>query len=487
MASVETYYRTAKFKVHDPSGRKLRRLQRMQDQYSAAYSDLMWALQGQEEQIASFIDAGPTEAKNIAEELLDGIPIANSMQDGLIRDAQESLSSYLEGEDAEHPAPAGQHSKSVDDLLEDLLAVETKEEEDLLKAELKRKDKHYTRPITYVRFRDCPIIRSDDGEKLWVAPKLGKRKDGKTSGLPENADWIRGSGYTRTWTKKRECLPIECGQWHMHRFFKDGKPTSCRIEVTEDDIWVHYAFEFETEVEYDAKEQPVLGIDRGRAITAAYSVVDREGNLLEEGSSASEQLREKLRAIDKRIDEAQKRGENPSPYWDKRRNIVQDALHRIGNRIIKTARRHNASIAFEDLENLNGGKNLNRRQYRRLMKFVQYRAKEHGLWAEIEVHPAYTSRTCPHCGHHHKNNRGGKNHPSLTRDEFECQECGYQAHSDLNAGRLIALRALWQTEGGKSKTQCQTLMEFVRDRSQVKPKDRPEHSSGPSATESTPS
>lgn len=40
------YHRTAVFKAHDPSGRKLRRVEKMQRRYSSAYSDVLWALKG---------------------------------------------------------------------------------------------------------------------------------------------------------------------------------------------------------------------------------------------------------------------------------------------------------------------------------------------------------------------------------------------------------------------------------------------------------
>nr|WP_232794552.1 MULTISPECIES: transposase [Haloarcula] len=50
------------------------------------------------------------------------------------------------------------------------------------------------------------------------------------------------------------------------------------------------------------------------------------------------------------------------------------------------------------------------------------------------VHPAYTSQRCSHadCGFTHEDNRDG--------DEFACQKCGKELHSDYNAARNIAHR-----------------------------------------------
>ncbi|NUW30385.1 transposase [Nonomuraea sp. SMC257] len=51
----------------------------------------------------------------------------------------------------------------------------------------------------------------------------------------------------------------------------------------------------------------------------------------------------------------------------------------------------------------------------------------------IAVNPANTSRTCAECGHCARENR-------VTQAEFRCQQCGYEAHADVNAAINI-LRA----------------------------------------------
>ena len=44
----------------------------------------------------------------------------------------------------------------------------------------------------------------------------------------------------------------------------------------------------------------------------------------------------------------------------------------------------------------------------------------------IEVHPAYTSQTCSHCGHADKENR-------KTQARFQCVSCGFASNADTNA------------------------------------------------------
>lgn len=52
-----------------------------------------------------------------------------------------------------------------------------------------------------------------------------------------------------------------------------------------------------------------------------------------------------------------------------------------------------------------------------------YKAKQNQS-AVIKVNPAYTSQTCPCCGHIEKSNRSKKLHL------FSCKNCGYQSNDD---------------------------------------------------------
>jgi len=237
----------------------------------------------------------------------------------------------------------------------------------------------------------------------------------------------------------------------MVRFFRDGTPTSCKLSVTEDDIFVHYAFAFN--VPSRQPHKAVMGIDRGEAVVAAYSIIGMDGAVRARGSSAPEAVRDRLSEIDDTIDERQKAGKSVSGLWAKRRNWVQDVMHRIGNRIVELAAKHQAIIAFEDLSNLRGGKALNQRQWGRLARFVKYRANERGLWTIDDVFPAYTSRTCSECGYESSGNR-------VSRSEFVCQSCGVMDHADLNASTNIATRALWRIQGGR-KTGADTWQAYI--------------------------
>ena len=63
-----------------------------------------------------------------------------------------------------------------------------------------------------------------------------------------------------------------------------------------------------------------------------------------------------------------------------------------------------------------------------LDQFMEYKAKDLGK-SVIYVDPKYTSQTCSKCGYRDRNNRHGS--------DFQCRNCGFRLHADLNASRDI--------------------------------------------------
>jgi putative transposase len=59
-------------------------------------------------------------------------------------------------------------------------------------------------------------------------------------------------------------------------------------------------------------------------------------------------------------------------------------------------------------------------------------AHKHGIGISF-VHAAYTSQTCPVCGHVHENNR-------KSQECFKCECCGYEANADENSSVNIKNR-----------------------------------------------
>ena len=118
-----------------------------------------------------------------------------------------------------------------------------------------------------------------------------------------------------------------------------------------------------------------------------------------------------------------------------------------------------ARVVVEDLSSLSairrrvrvkgkrrGGFNrlLNRVQYEKLKSVLLYKLGEYGLPKPVEVRAANTSITCPECGHVSKDNRlKVAADDGFEMEEFKCVECGYEAHADENAARVIAMKGQW--------------------------------------------
>ncbi|MFC7041676.1 RNA-guided endonuclease InsQ/TnpB family protein [Halonotius sp. GCM10025705] len=130
----------------------------------------------------------------------------------------------------------------------------------------------------------------------------------------------------------------------------------------------------------------------------------------------------------------------------------EDYLHRVSKQVVSEAVANGCdAIVLEDLdqigERISNGKKFQQWAFREVGRQITYKAKAEGITVEV-VNPAYTSQQCSHteCGFTHENNRNG--------DEFRCQKCGKELHSDYNAARNIAARYLrnWRKSGSEGAT-----------------------------------
>lgn len=113
---------------------------------------------------------------------------------------------------------------------------------------------------------------------------------------------------------------------------------------------------------------------------------------------------------------------------DKEQRIMRDIDHKLSHDIVETAVAHNVKvIKLEQLQNIRSTTRTSRKNnhslhnwsFYRLAQFIEYKARLAGILVEY-VNPAYTSQTCPICGHiHHADDRN-----------YTC-ECGFHIHRDL--------------------------------------------------------
>ena len=110
---------------------------------------------------------------------------------------------------------------------------------------------------------------------------------------------------------------------------------------------------------------------------------------------------------------------------------MQDINHQISKALVKNNPKHTLFV----LEDLTGIRNATERirtksryvsvswSFYDLEQKLIYKAKQNESTV-IKVDPAYTSQSCPKCGHIEKANRDKKKHL------FTCKNCGYQSNDD---------------------------------------------------------
>jgi IS605 OrfB family transposase len=115
--------------------------------------------------------------------------------------------------------------------------------------------------------------------------------------------------------------------------------------------------------------------------------------------------------------------------------------HVIAKEIVADAERTGRGIALEDLKGIRDRGRLNRHQraalsnwpFRQLGECITYKGMRAGV-PVLEVDPAYTSQTCPACGHTERGNRPD-------RDTFRCRSCGFAGPADHVAALNVERRA----------------------------------------------
>jgi putative transposase len=171
----------------------------------------------------------------------------------------------------------------------------------------------------------------------------------------------------------------------------------------------------------------VMGIDLGLRYLAVASVGTKsrffKGNTCAFVRRRFVSRRRKLGKA-KKLDAISK-SKNKESRW------MRDLNHKISRQIVNFAITHGVgTIRMEDLTDIRNrikskkeaGRSLHSWAFYQLKEFIQYKAEMAGIRFE-EVNPEYTSQTCK-CGHREKKNRNGL--------RFQCRQCGYDCHADLN-------------------------------------------------------
>ena len=250
-----------------------------------------------------------------------------------------------------------------------------------------------------------------------VSSKIPMRMSQETCSLEDpketiHADlWLKIS--TLVW-RKTSCLPLV------------GSPYIKKASVVSKGIHARKTWEGRWRFEaVDAKEWIIpepsteasrIGVDVGLNVVAATSSGHMFGSDLKPKFNALYAKTRKVRA------NRQRQGllEN-SPLLDrlesKLSGMTKSFTGRVANQLIESY--PGAVFVLEDLD-LSGVRGQKRFCYRALAHSLESKAPT------IKVNPAYTSQTCPSCGHVSRQNRHGI--------VFHCRQCGRRSHADVVGG-----------------------------------------------------
>jgi transposase len=250
-------------------------------------------------------------------------------------------------------------------------------------------------------------------------------------------------------------LPLEFGRdYHDEEYLVHGKPQSAKLmlkrnDAGQEEFYLHISFEFTPE---PVRTETYLGIDRGSARIGSASVIGPDGGILAKGLDLEGAFfHRELRRFEHRIAEEQRKGAHRPRLFRLRRRWADIAIGEYANRIIAQAVKYRSQIALESINARSMARFLNRSQFAKLHAVLTYKAERVGLPKPVEVPAPYTSQTCARCGHRDPANRPKKDEAGKPlQDVFRCTRCGHEDNADVNASVVIALRALHQSmKGGK--------------------------------------
>jgi IS605 OrfB family transposase len=180
-----------------------------------------------------------------------------------------------------------------------------------------------------------------------------------------------------------------------------------------------------------------LGVDLGIANIAS----DSDGASY--SGAAVKSVRHRQRRLRTKLQKKQTTSANRrlKKLAGKEQRFATHTNHVISKQIVATAKGTGRGIKLEELSGIRERVKVRHGQrvvlhswaFLQLKLFVMYKAALAGVLVVL-VDPRNTSRECSECGHIDKANR-----PSQSK--FSCQRCGFTAHADLNAARVISGRA----------------------------------------------
>ena len=186
--------------------------------------------------------------------------------------------------------------------------------------------------------------------------------------------------------------------------------------------------------------EKVLGFDINKSLH--NWIVFNTGDVIAAPNAVSE-LIDKIRKLNKTIDNGKKEGLKSSQRRSLRKQIINkhSQLHveikKVCEKIVEVAKKQKSLLCIDMVKT---GQNMGTFGQDKIIPELQTLCENQGV-PFIAVPCRNTSRRCSSCGYVHKDNR-------KTTDEFKCLKCGHDELSHLNAAKNIAFLGNKMFEAG---------------------------------------
>lgn len=486
MEKVVKTFKSFRLKIHNLSGKKRRYLAQSMKQGTMVFYKLIEAAEDRakaawidisklraEQDVISGSDLSKEEKKakirelnsaikDVKTELISNVrqlftgitrclPFGTAIKDGAIEDAVSQVSSYIElleiGQSANLPKRTDYeidfHSAYVE-----LMQSTTEQQEEIARHKLLRLKKQITRPITLSRYRETMLFINDQN-RLFAFPSLWSAKDRRAEPIQIDATDIKTGDRYKKKSKNGMIIFLECSPWQLEAL-KNGTPVTSKIYKRGDDYYISVSVAFKTQ---PRETTTIMGIDRGIIEIATYCIRDKTGKILCKGTFSGEALKAHQQRCEARQRNNQRLGKKLTAAWS---DYANNLLHNISKQIVDLACQYSAQVVLEDLSAIQNGHHhkrpkfarktnfsrmLSRQQYGKLDSMLQYKLQYVGLPKPRKVRAYGTSITCPECGHFSNENRL-KSTEEL-RCVFNCVNCNFKEHSDINGAINIAGKLIW--------------------------------------------
>lgn len=187
-----------------------------------------------------------------------------------------------------------------------------------------------------------------------------------------------------------------------------------------------------------------VGVDLGERTLYSAAVVDRSTNpdsIQDVQIESGDEFRHHRNRLDTRLKEKMEQ-KHKDKLSHQRQRYTNQVTNRITREIVKLAVEHSpAGIRVEDLTGYRqtAADPIHDWPQNQIRTQLAYKATQQGI-PVLEVPPAHTSVTCRKCGVTDEDSRVPTN-----PDIFNCTECGYEVHADLNAAINIATGGIHET------------------------------------------